>query len=221
MPRAACPHPLYAVAFAELRKDGVYPVAKPAQEGAPLRGRVLLLGGVRGQKLDAHRRQLLLGLGRVIVAVPDDQPGGVFDEFGDDRELVDVGRGHRDAGDYPGPANPHVYSEALKGLFEQGVLTESGLSLKAPAAVGSGEQARRQGHRVADGEGGVVGSLGQELLAPEALLDLPEEVGRLPSEGGAVHTSFPSGRSGRSGVGSRRRAAYLRRAPGTRRPPRW
>ena len=75
-----------------------------------------------------------------------------------------------------------MHPEAVEGLFEEGVLAESGFAAEARAAVGSGEQACRQGQRVADGEGGVVGSVGQEFL-PEDLLGLPE-VGRLPAEGG-------------------------------------
>ncbi len=68
---------------------------------------------------------------------------------------------------------------------EEGVLAESGLSLKTPAAVGTSEQAHRQRQRVTKREGGIMRDLGQELL-PEALLDLPE-VGRLPGQGGAIY----------------------------------
>jgi hypothetical protein len=78
-----------------------------------------------------------------------------------------------------------VHSEAVEGLFEESVLAEGRLSLKTRAAVGAGEQARWQGERVCQGEGGVVGSVGQELL-PEDLLELPK-VGCLPGEGGAMH----------------------------------
>ena len=53
------------------------------------------------------------------------------------------------------------------------------------AAVGVGEGTRRQGHRVADGEGSIVRGQGEKLL-PEALLALPE-AGSLPGEGGAMH----------------------------------
>ena len=58
MPEVARPHPLYGVTSGELRKDRVYSVAKPAQKGALVRGRVSFLGRVRGQKLHAHARQL-------------------------------------------------------------------------------------------------------------------------------------------------------------------
>jgi len=34
MPEVACPNLLYGIALCELRKDGVYTVAKAAQEGA-------------------------------------------------------------------------------------------------------------------------------------------------------------------------------------------
>jgi len=78
-----------------------------------------------------------------------------------------------------------VYSEAVEGLLEESVFAEGGLPAEATAAVGAGEQARWQGERVCQGEGGVVGSVGQELL-PEALLDLPE-VGCLARESGAVY----------------------------------
>jgi hypothetical protein len=77
-----------------------------------------------------------------------------------------------------------VHPEAVEGLLQEGVLAEGGLPPEAFAAVGAGEQASRQGHRVAKREGGVVRGPSEELL-PEALLDLPE-VGRLPSEGGAM-----------------------------------
>jgi hypothetical protein len=78
-----------------------------------------------------------------------------------------------------------MHPEAVEGLLEEGILTESGLSPEATATVSAGEQARRQGHRVAKGEGRVVGDEGKKLL-PEVFLDLPE-VGSLTAEGGAVH----------------------------------
>jgi hypothetical protein len=61
---------------------------------------VELLAPYSSQNLDAHTpRQLLLGPRRVVVAVPDDQAGGGLDKFGEDAELVGVGRSHREAGD--------------------------------------------------------------------------------------------------------------------------
>jgi hypothetical protein len=79
-----------------------------------------------------------------------------------------------------------VYPKAIEGLPEQRILAKSGLTPETPAAISAGEQARRQGHRIADGEGGVVvGSVDQKRL-PEVLFDLPE-VGRLPAEGCAMH----------------------------------
>ena len=185
VPEVPGPHPLHAVAPYELRKDGVYPVTQPAEEGTPFGIRVFLLGGVRGQKPNAHTRQLLLGLRGVVITVSDEKAKGGLGELRDDREFVDVGRGHRDAGDHPRPANPHVHPEAIEGLLEEDVLAESGLPAEAPAAVGAGEKTRRQGERVTQGEGRVVRSFGQELL-PEALFDLPE-VGRLPGEGGPMY----------------------------------
>jgi hypothetical protein len=80
--RIARPHPLYGVAsILRTAKGGVYPIAKPTEEDVPLGIRVELLGGVWRQKVDAHARQLLLCLGRVVVAVPYDQPGGALGEF--------------------------------------------------------------------------------------------------------------------------------------------
>jgi hypothetical protein len=78
-----------------------------------------------------------------------------------------------------------VYPKAVEGLPEQGVLAESGLSAESTAAVSACEQARRQGHRVADGERGVMGGERKELL-PEALFDLPE-VGSLAAECGPMY----------------------------------
>ena len=51
--------------------------------------------------------------------------------------------------------------------------------------MGAGEQASRQGHRVADSKGGLVRSEGEELL-PEVFLE-PPEVGSLAGKGGPVH----------------------------------
>ncbi len=42
VPQIACPHPLYAIAPHELREDGIYAVAKPAQQSAFLRRRFSL-----------------------------------------------------------------------------------------------------------------------------------------------------------------------------------
>jgi hypothetical protein len=186
VPQITRPHPLYGVAAHELRKNGVYPVAKTAQPRAPFGRGISFLGGVGGQKLYTHLRQLFFGLGRVVVAVPDEHTSGPLGEFGDDRELVSVGRSDRNAGDHPWPADPRVYPKAVEGLFEEGVLAEGGFSFETLAAVGSGEQARRQGERVRQGEAGVVRGLSQEAL-PEALLGLPQ-VRRLPGEGGAMHS---------------------------------
>ncbi len=84
------------------------------------------------------------------------------------------------------PANPNMHPEAVEGLPEKRVLAESRLAAKALAPVSAGEEAGRQGHRVADGEGGIVRGEREELL-PEALLYLPE-VCCLPAEGGAMHS---------------------------------
>jgi len=78
-----------------------------------------------------------------------------------------------------------VHTEAVEGLLEENVLAKSGFSFEARAAVGAGEQARRQGHRVTKCEGGIVRGQREKLL-PEKLLDLPE-VGGLTGEGGAVY----------------------------------
>jgi hypothetical protein len=79
-----------------------------------------------------------------------------------------------------------MHPEAVEGLLEEGVLAESGLPTESTAAVGAGEEARctEAGHRVADGQGRVVGSKRKELL-PELFLELPQ-VGCLPREGGAM-----------------------------------
>src|SRR3712207_6647683 len=67
----------------------------------------------------------------------------------------------------------YVHPKAVEGLLEEGVFAEGGLPFEARAAMGSGEQAYWQGHRVADGEGRVVRNAGEELW-PEELLDLPQ-----------------------------------------------
>src|SRR5919202_2717668 len=161
MPEVARPHLLYRIALCELAENGVYPVAKPTEEGALFRGRVSLLGGIRGQKLHTSARQLLPGLWRMVVAVSDDQPRSSLGEFWEHGKLVGIGRGYRDAADHPRPANPHMHPKAVEGLLEEGVLAESSLPFEALAAMGSGEQASWQGHRVADGEGGVVRNAGE------------------------------------------------------------
>jgi hypothetical protein len=169
MPQVARPHLLYAIALCELAENGIYPVAKPTEQSALFRRRVSLLGGIRGQKLNTHTSQLLLGLGRVVVAISDEKARGGLDKLGDYRELVGVGRSYRDAADHPRPADPYVHPEAVEGLLEEGVLAESCLPFEARAAMGSGEQAHCQGHRVADGEGRVVRNADEEL-SPEEFL---------------------------------------------------
>jgi hypothetical protein len=121
----------------------------------------------------------------MVVAVCDDQTRSSLGQFWEHRKLVGVGRGYRDAGDHPRPANPYVHPKAVEGLLEEGVFAEGGLPFEARAAMGSGEQAYWQGHRVADGEGRVVRNAAEEL-SPEELLDLPQ-VRCLPGEGGAMH----------------------------------
>ena len=187
MPHVTCPYPLYGVATHELAKNSIYAVAKPAEEGTPLGVRVSLLSGVWCKQPYAPARQLLLGLGRVVVAVPDDQAGGALGEFGEDRKFVGVGWSNRQTGNDVRPTDPCMHSEAIEGLLEEDVLAESSLPIETPAAIGSGEQAHRQGQRIRQGEGGIVRGLSQRFL-PEELFSLPQ-VRCLPAEGGAMHTS--------------------------------
>jgi hypothetical protein len=185
MPKIFGPHSLEGVSCAELRKDGVNPVAQAAQEGAPLGGGIAFLCAVGREELYAHAlSQLFSRLRRPVIAISHGETAGGLKEFGKPGKLVGVGWGHRQAGDHPRPAHPHMHPEAVEGLLEEGVLTESGFSLEAAAAIGTGEQARRQRHRVHQREGRIVGSKREELL-PEVFFDLPE-IGRLPSEGSAM-----------------------------------
>ena len=119
VPEVLGPYPLYGETLGELGENGIYPVAESAQQGAPLRGRISLLGGEGGQKFDAHRaEEFFFGPGRVVVAVPDHHPAHAFDDLGHHRELVGVGRGHRDASNETRPADPNVYPKAVEGLLE-------------------------------------------------------------------------------------------------------
>jgi hypothetical protein len=124
----------------------------------------------------------------VVVAISDEKARSSLGDLWEYGKLVGVGRGYRDAADHPRPANPHMYPKAVEGLLEEGVLAESSLPFEALAAMGSGEGARWQGHRVADGKRGVVVRSELKELLPEELLGLPE-VGCLPAEGGAMHAS--------------------------------
>ncbi len=68
VPEVLSPHLLYAVATRELAEDGVDPVAKAAQERAPLGGGIALLAPVRREEFDARApRHLFLRLGRAVV----------------------------------------------------------------------------------------------------------------------------------------------------------
>ena len=78
-----------------------------------------------------------------------------------------------------------MHPETVEGLSEQRVLAKGRFSLEARAAVGAGEQASRQGHRVADGQGRIVRSETEKFL-PEVLLELPE-IGSLSGKGGTMH----------------------------------
>jgi hypothetical protein len=146
---------------------------------------IALLGRVGREQFDAHSRQLFFGLGRVVVALSDDDPGGELEEFGEQVEFMSVGRSYGQASDDARPGYPHVYSKAVESLPEQRILAEGGLTAEAATPVGTSEQAGWQGHRVADGQGGIVGSKRKELL-PELFLELPE-VCRLPGEGGPMY----------------------------------
>src|SRR5215207_1470936 len=185
VPHVARPHPLHGVALHQLRENGVYPVAKTAQERAPLGVRIALFGLVGGRQLDAPPGQLLPDQRRPVVAVPDHHTPGMLDQLGQYRKLVDVGWSYRKAADESGPADPHVHPKAVEGLLEEDVFAEGRITAEATASVGAGKQASRQGHRVADGKSRVMGCKRKELL-PETLLDLPE-IGRLPSEGGPMY----------------------------------
>ena len=134
MPEVFCPHPLYTVTSAQLRKDYVYPVAKTAQQGTASGRRISFLGGVRGQKINAHALgQLFFGFGRVVVAISYDDTRAKLGEFWKHAELMGVGRGHREAGDHPRPADPYVHPKAIEGLPEQRIFAKSGLTTQTPA----------------------------------------------------------------------------------------
>src|ERR671920_2505081 len=70
-------------------------------------------------------------------------------------------------------------------------LPKAASPFEAFAVVGTGEEASRQGQRVADGEASMDRS-GREELLPEALFELPE-VGCLPSESGAMYLAEGGG----------------------------
>jgi hypothetical protein len=185
VPKVFGPHSLYTIALCELRKDGVDPVAQAAQEHAPFGGGIALLGAVGCEQRKIHApRRFFSRLRRPVIAIPDDETAGGFEEFGEHREFVGVGGGNRDAADEPRPANAYVHPKAVERLPEKRVLAEGRFTAESTAAVGAGKQASRQGQRVHQREGRIVGSEGEELLL-DALLDLPE-VGGLTGEVGAV-----------------------------------
>ena len=94
VPEVSGPHLLYGVATCELAEDGVDPVAKAAQEGAPFGGRIELLAPVRRDEFEACTlRQLLLRFRRPIIAVLDGDPTSGIEEFRYDRKLVGVRAG--------------------------------------------------------------------------------------------------------------------------------
>jgi hypothetical protein len=160
VPEIARPHSLYGITLGELTENGVDAVAKPTQEGTPFGCGVSFLGGVRSQKLHTHTSQLLAGLWRMVVAISDEKARSSFGEFGEYGKLMGIGRSYRDAADHSRPANPQMCPKAVEGLFEERVLAESGLPFEALAAIGSGEGACWQGHRVADGKRRVVSNAG-------------------------------------------------------------
>jgi hypothetical protein len=187
----ARPNLLYAVALCELLKNGVDAVANTAEQSTSFGSRISLLGRMWDQKLHTHTRQLFSGLWRMEVAISYDDPGGKLYKLRHHRELVSVGGGHRDAGDQPRPAEANVHPEAVEGLPEQRVLAEGRFPFEARAAVDASKEASRQGHRVADSKGWVVGSERKELL-PKTLLDFTE-VSCLPGEGGPMYLSLRAG----------------------------
>jgi hypothetical protein len=113
VPEILGPHPLYRVASGELRKDGIDTVSEAAEEGTALGSGSSHLGRVGREQFDAHVRQLFFCLGRVVVAIPDDDPVGVLGQLGEHAKLVGVGRGERQTADEARPANSHVHPEAL------------------------------------------------------------------------------------------------------------
>ena len=135
VPDVLGPHPLYGIPLRELREDGVDALTKATQEGLPFGGTVALLAPVGREQFDAPPGHLFLRFGRMVVAVSDGEPSGGLDELRQHGKLVGIGRGYREAGDHAGPADPpNVHPEAVEGLPEQGVLTESGLPAEAPTA---------------------------------------------------------------------------------------
>jgi hypothetical protein len=182
VPEVLGPHPLYGIALRELREDGIDAVTKAAQIGASFGGRVALLAPVRREELDTRTlRQLSLGLGRMVIAVSDGEPAGGLDKLWQYGKFVGIGRSYREAGDEPRPADPDVHPKAVKGLPEQGVLTEGGLSLEPAAAVGTSEQARWQRHRVANGEAAIVRSEREEVSVGARVVAIGTKSARNPS----------------------------------------
>jgi hypothetical protein len=79
----------------------------------------------------------------MVVAICDDETRGPLDDLEPHAKLADVGGSHREIGDGTRTRDPHVHEKAIEGLLQEGVLAEGGLTAKASAAVGSGEQAGR------------------------------------------------------------------------------
>lgn len=130
MPGIPGPDPLEVVALDQLGGDRLDAPATAGQDPAAHRVRIGLPPLEGGQELDARWRQLGGQLGVPVIAIAEDLPPGVVDQLGDQRQVVDVGRGQGEGGDDAGPASPQMGAKAIDGGFTAVVIAEARLPRK-------------------------------------------------------------------------------------------
>src|SRR5687767_3413386 len=94
--------------------------------------------------MDKVLAQFKSQLGRPIVAVTNEKASGILRKSGDSSQLMDIGWSYYEPAYKARPAQAHMDAEAIEGLAAQDVLAIGSFSLKASAAVGTGELADRQ-----------------------------------------------------------------------------
>ena len=90
VPEVTRPQSLDRVALGELAKDSVYTVAQFAQEGTSTRVGIFGLAGVGSHKFEISLSQFPRSLGRMVVAIPNDDAAGTLNEIREHPQFMDL-----------------------------------------------------------------------------------------------------------------------------------
>jgi hypothetical protein len=184
MPGIAGPDPFQDTPLDQLAKDGVDTIADTAQESTPCGSSI-----TRGPAIGCQQRQpgvaKLRGQRRTpVVAVAHHEATRLLNQRRQQRQIVDIRRRYREAGNHPGPGQTSMQPKAIERLPGNDILAVGGLLGEASATLSTRKLTDGYGETIDDGQLRIMGQQGEQQL-PQVLFDRPQ-IGRLADKGGAV-----------------------------------